>query len=113
MFQLIVVLGFGAAGVFFLTRWYSDKQRQDRLEQSFYQLIQSNNGVVALIQLATVAQVDAALAKEYFDRQVAVLNAVPEVDDDGDMAYRFPKLNLPKALPRQEEWDDEDDDWNW
>jgi hypothetical protein len=112
MFQLIVVLGFGTAGVFFLTRWYSDKQRQDRLEQSFYQLIQSNNGTVALIQLATVAQVDAALAKEYFDRQVAVLNAVPEVDDDGDMAYRFPKLNLPKALLRQEEWDDEEDDWN-
>jgi hypothetical protein len=112
MFQLIIVLGFGAAGVFFLTRWYSDKQRQDRLEQSFYQLIQSNNGTVALIQLATVAQVDAALAKEYFDRQVSVLNAVPEVDDDGDMAYRFPKLNLPKALPRLEEWDDEDDDWN-
>jgi hypothetical protein len=112
MFQLIVVLSFGSAGVFFLTRWYSDKQRQDRLEQSFYQLIQSNSGTVALIQLATVAQVDAALAKEYFDRQVAVLNAVPEVDDDGDMAYRFPKLNLPKSLPRQEEWDDEDDDWN-
>jgi hypothetical protein len=37
---------------------------------------------------------------------------VPEVDDDGDMAYRFPKLNLPKPLPRQEEWDDEEDDWN-
>ncbi len=111
MVQLIIVLGFGSIGVFLFTRWNADRQRQDRLEQAFYQLIQSNHGTVALIQLATVAQVDAALAKEYFDRQVAVLNAVPEVDDDGDMAYRFPKLNLPKVLPRQEEWDDEDDDW--
>jgi hypothetical protein len=112
MFQLLIVLGFGSAGVFFFTHWYADRQRQDRLEQAFYQLIQSNNGIVALIQLATVAQVDAAMAKEYFDRQISVLNAVPEVDDDGDMAYRFPKLNLPKALPRQQEWDDEEDDWN-
>jgi hypothetical protein len=112
MFQLIVVLGFGSIGAFLFTRWYSDKQRQDRLEQSFYQLIQTNNGTVALIQLATVAQVDAAMAKEYFDRQVSVLNAVPEVDDDGDMTYRFPKLNLPRPLPRQEEWDDEEDDWS-
>jgi hypothetical protein len=114
MLQLLVALGLGTVAVFFYTRWQAERQRQDRLEQTFYQLIQANNGVVALIQLATIAQVDAAMAKEYFDRQVKVLNAIPEVDDDGDMTYRFPKLNMPKAITaKKDDWgDDLGDDWD-
>jgi hypothetical protein len=33
------------------------------------------------------------------------------VDDDGDMTYRFPKLDLPKALA-QDDWGDSGDDWS-
>jgi hypothetical protein len=41
-----------------------------------------------------------------------VLDAVPEVDDDGDTFYRFPKLKLPQYLP-QNDWDKEPvDDWD-
>jgi hypothetical protein len=35
---------------------------------------------------------------------VRVLDAVPEVDDDGDTFYRFPKLKLPQYLPK-DDWD--------
>jgi hypothetical protein len=103
MMQLLMALGIGTIAFVFLSRWKKEKDQQERLERSFYQLIKAKSGILSLIQLATMAQVDAALAKEYFDRQVKVLNALPEVDDDGDMTYRFPKLDLPRALP--------DDDW--
>jgi hypothetical protein len=114
MLQLLIALGLGTAAVFFYSRWQAERQRQERLERTFYQLIKSNDGIVALIQLATVAQVDAAMAKEYFDRQVKVLNAIPEVDDDGDMTYRFPKLNMPKSLtaPKDDWGDDLGSDWD-
>jgi hypothetical protein len=114
MIQLLIALGLGAGAVFLYMRWQAERQRQERLEKTFYQLIQTNNGIVALIQLATIAQVDAAMAKEYFDRQVKVLNALPEVDDDGDMTYRFPKLNMPLAITaKKDDWgDDIGDDWD-
>jgi hypothetical protein len=111
MIQLLLAMGIGAIGIVFVSRWMTDKQQQQRLEAAFYQLIQTKGGSMSLIQLATVARVDATLAKEYFDRQVRVLNAVPEVDDDGDMTYRFPKLDLPKALA-QDDWGDSGDDWS-
>jgi hypothetical protein len=112
MIQLLIAMGIGAIGLVVVTRWMTDQQQKQRLEAAFYQLIQSKGGSMSLIQLATVARVDAALAKEYFDRQVKVLNAVPEVDEDGDMTYRFPKLDLPtKALP-QDDWGDAGDDWS-
>jgi hypothetical protein len=34
---------------------------------------------------------------------VRLLDGIPEVDDDGDTFYRFPKLKLPAAIL--------DDDW--
>jgi hypothetical protein len=112
MMQLLMALGVGTIAFVFLSRWKKEKDQQDRLERSFYQLIKAKSGILSLIQLATMAQVDAALAKEYFDRQVRVLNAVPEVDDDGDMTYRFPKLDLPRALPDDDWGSSRGDDWS-
>jgi hypothetical protein len=111
MLQFLIVLALGAIGAVLFLRWQSERQQQQRLEGAFYQLIQAKGGSMSLIQLATMAKVDAALAKTYFDRQVKVLNAIPEVDDDGDMTYRFPKLDLPPVLPR-DDWGDAGDDWS-
>ena len=42
-------------------------------------------------------------AKVFLDEQVRLLNGIPEVDDDGDTFYRFPKLRLPD-LPIDDDW---------
>jgi hypothetical protein len=45
-----------------------------------------------------IAQVSSQAAKVFLDEQVRLLNGIPEVDDDGDTSYRFPKLRLPAAV---------------
>lgn len=111
--QLLLVLGLGAAATLYVSRLLREQGQQQRLDQSFYQLLQSHDSTISLIELGALAQVDAAIAKEYLDRQVRVLDAVPEVDDDGDTFYRFPKLKLPTYLPKQDDWGkDLGDDWD-
>ncbi|UBF27524.1 hypothetical protein K9N68_06165 [Kovacikia minuta CCNUW1] len=86
-----------AAGAFLLVastlaNSIKSSQQQQRLEQAFYQLLEAENGYISLIQLAVAAKVNADLAKQYLDAQAKVFKAELEVDTDGDLFYRFPKL---------------------
>ena len=94
IFEWIFLTGFGVLAGVSLTNIIQNRQQQSRLEQAFYQLLEVENGNVSLIQLAAAARVNAELAKSYLDTQVKFFGAVPEVDDDGDEFYRFPKLRL-------------------
>jgi len=85
------------AGVFLLIgsaliNTFRANQQQQRLERAFYRLLESENGIISLIQLAVTAKVDAELAKHYLNVQVKAFNAELEIDADGDTFYRFPKL---------------------
>ncbi len=112
LIQLLLVLGLGGWTTMYVSRMLREQNQQKQLDQAFYQILQSQESTISLIELGASARVDAELAKEYLDRQVRVLDAVPEVDDDGDTFYRFPKLKLSQYLP-QGDWEKEPvDDWD-
>ncbi len=79
-----------------LTFWagknLEQNQIEKRLKTSFYQLLQSQNSCISLIQLSVKSQVEAEIAKQYLDRQVKLFEAIPQIDPDGNMFYQFPKL---------------------
>jgi trans-aconitate methyltransferase len=89
---LIIALG-GWAGVLF---YNANQQRQMQmvLDNAFYQLLEAQDSCISLIQLSATARVDPQMAQQYLERQVKMLGAVPEVDNDGNTFYRFPKLHL-------------------
>lgn len=101
IFEWIFLSGFGVLVGVSITNVIQNRQQQTRLEQAFYQLLDVENSCVSLIQLAATARVDAALAKRYLDTQVKFFGAVPEVDEDGDEFYRFPKV---RRWSEPEEW---------
>jgi predicted transcriptional regulator len=91
LIQLLVLLGAGATSTIFLF----SANRRKRLEAAFYQLLRTQDSCVSLIQLVTIAQVNSQVAKTYLEEQAKLLNGIPEVDEEGDVFYRFPKLKLP------------------
>lgn len=92
LLELLIISGlivlFSLYGLNGLRNWQSQRQ----LENAFYQLLKAQNGCISLIELAAAARVEAHLARQYLEQQVQNFEAVPEVDEDGDMFYRFPKL---------------------
>lgn len=75
-----------------LIKTLNGTQQKQRLERAFYYLLEAGNGRMSLIQLAVEAKVDAETTKQFLDAQIKLFNAEPEVDEDGDTFYRFPKL---------------------
>lgn len=94
IFEVILVIALGVVAVLLFYSATQYRQQQIKLENAFYQLLEAQECCIALIQLAAAARVDTQLAKQYLERQVQMLGAVPEVDADGDTFYRFPKLRL-------------------
>jgi hypothetical protein len=97
--QLLMLLGLGAGAVGFIRI----NDRRKRLESAFYQLLRQQDSCVSLIQLIAISQVSSVDAKTFLDEQVRLLDGIPEVDNNGDTYYRFPKLNLPTA-PIEDDW---------
>jgi len=91
LIDLLLVIFLGTlAGVLLRSRF---ENQQQQLDDAFYQLLESEDSCIALIQLSALARIDAQLAQQYLERQVKLFNAIPEVDADGDTFYRFPKLH--------------------
>ncbi len=99
LIQLLILLGLGAGTAGFV----ANSHRRKRLETSFYQLLRQQDSCISLIQLMAISQVSSQTAKIFLDEQIRLLNGIPEVDEDGDTFYRFPKLRLPDLLAN--------DDW--
>ncbi len=81
----------GIAGLL-IFRASQTKHQQQQLENAFYKLLKEQNSRISLIQLAAASRVESLLAKQYLEQQIKAFGAVPEVDPDGDMFYRFPKI---------------------
>lgn len=94
LIELPILLGFGVAIAIFISK----SNQQKRLESAFYQLLRQHNSCVSLIQLVATSQVNSQTAKVFLDRQIQLLDGIPEVEEDGDTFYRFPKLRLPDLL---------------
>lgn len=91
--ELVFVVGCGTMLVFLLLNLVNNSQQQKQLEEAFYRIIEAENGQISLIQLAVAARVDAEVARQYLERQVKLFSANVEIDADGDVFYRFPKLH--------------------
>jgi hypothetical protein len=105
--ELLSVAALGVLVGLFLVNINSKRDEQRQLDNAFYQLIESQDGEISLIQLAALARVSADVAQEYLDRQAGVFAAIPEFDQDGNTFYRFPRLRLPKQFQERSP----DQDW--
>jgi hypothetical protein len=94
LIELLILLGLGAGTAGLIAK----SNRRKRLESAFYQLLRQQDSCISLIQLMAISQVNSQTTKIFLDEQVRLLNGIPEVDDDGDTFYRFPKLKLPDAI---------------
>ena len=94
LIELPILLGCGVAIAIFISR----SNQQKRLESAFYQLLRQQDSCISLIQLMAISQVSSERAKTFLDRQIRLLDGIPEVEEDGDTFYRFPKLLLPDLL---------------
>ncbi|NJO47854.1 MAG: hypothetical protein HC835_20865 [Oscillatoriales cyanobacterium RM2_1_1] len=100
IFEFLGIAGLGVLVGFLINNLSTNRSQKRELDVAFYRLLASQNGRVSLIQLAAVAQVSAEVAQDYLDRQVQMFAAFPEVDDEGNTTYRFPRLNLPRTTER-------------
>jgi hypothetical protein len=66
-------------------------------------VLRQQDSCISLIQLIAISEVSTQTAKIFLDEQIRLLDGIPEVDEDGDTFYRFPKLRLPAAVV--------EDDW--
>ncbi|MEG4859363.1 hypothetical protein QUB75_17510 [Microcoleus sp. K1-B6] len=99
--QFLLVMGLGGfAGLLIVKNVNENKQKQ-RLDEAFYQLLETQNSQISLIQLAASARVEAEVAQHYLTRQVKIFSAILEVDDEGDTFYRFPRLRLPPSSGKE------------
>ena len=94
LIELLLLLGLGAGTAGLISK----SNRRKRLESAFYQLLRQQDSCISLIQLMAISQVSSHSAKIFLDEQMRLLNGFPEVDEDGDTFYRFPKLKLPEAI---------------
>lgn len=100
--EFLLVIGLsGLVGLFVVKNLNESKQKR-RLDEAFYQLLETQKSQVSLIQLAASARVEAEVAQQYLDRQVKIFSAILDVDDEGDTFYRFPRLRLPPSS--SQEW---------
>jgi hypothetical protein len=74
------------------------RQTQQRLDEAFYRVLETQNSCISLIQLAATARVDADAARQYLEAQVQAFGALPETDTDGNTFYRFPSLRRFESL---------------
>ncbi|HEY9618007.1 MAG TPA: hypothetical protein V6C64_14270 [Microcoleaceae cyanobacterium] len=98
-----LIAGIGLLVTFSIANSIRNNQQRQRLLDAFYTLLETEAGRISLIQLAASARVEAEVARQFLDNQVKVFNALPEVDEDGNTSYCFPKLKR-LAAANDEEW---------
>ncbi|WP_333381679.1 MULTISPECIES: hypothetical protein [unclassified Microcoleus] len=99
--ELLLVIGLGGFAGLLIVKNVNESKQKQRLDEAFYQLLETQNSQVSLIQLAANARVEAEVAQQYLTRQVKIFSAILEVDDEGDTFYRFPRLRLPRSSGKE------------
>lgn len=65
-------------------------QQAERLKDTFYRLVEEQDGAVTVFQFARAADVDAEAARAYLDEQAKAFNATFDVGEHSEIIYRFP-----------------------
>ncbi|MDZ7957542.1 MAG: hypothetical protein RMY34_06495 [Aulosira sp. DedQUE10] len=65
------------------------ESEQQRLQSVFLELVESNVGRITVLQLAKNAEISIHTSKEYLDEKAQELNASFEVDEEGNVLYKF------------------------
>lgn len=74
----------------------------DRLQSTFFELLQAGNGYITILQFALEAQLTATAARQYLDEKAKEFDATFDVSHEGAISYYFPGLNtayIPAATP--------------
>lgn len=71
------------------------QQASDRLQSTFFRLIEANNGYITVLQLAMAGQLTATAAKQYLNEKAQDFDATFDVSNEGTISYYFPGLNSP------------------
>jgi hypothetical protein len=74
-----------------------EKKKRDRLNATWFQLLQQNEGIINVLEFSGVTSLSASEAKEYLDQKAKEFSANFEVDDQGNIFYRFPVRSLDTA----------------
>ncbi|CAD5949258.1 hypothetical protein [Planktothrix agardhii] len=99
--ELISIAGLGVLMTLLIVNLGNNREQQRQLDSAFYRLVAAQGGKVSLIQLSALAGVSPEVAQKYLDHQVQLFLAFPEIDDEGNTFYQFPKLRLPPRLERE------------
>lgn len=65
------------------------KEESDRLQSIFYRLLKKHSGSITPLLFAMETKLSAVEARAYLDQQAKEFEANFEVDDRGDVIYRF------------------------
>lgn len=65
------------------------ESEQKHLQLVFLELVESNSGTITVLQMAKNADISTQKAKEYLDDKAKELNASFEVNENGNILYRF------------------------
>jgi hypothetical protein len=66
-----------------------NQQFSDRLQSTFYEMLQENQGRVTVLGFAMQSQLPAANAREYLDEKAKEFNANFKVNEEGAVSYHF------------------------
>ncbi|MBW4653042.1 MAG: hypothetical protein KME20_08440 [Kaiparowitsia implicata GSE-PSE-MK54-09C] len=90
-----VVLG---GGLLYQERQQTSKQESDRLLSVFYQLVQTNQGTMSVMDFALAAELSGDRAKTYLDAKAREFDATFQTTDSGALYYCFPTAAASPAL---------------
>lgn len=66
------------------------KQTKDEIQETFYRVLRANNGNITVMRLAMDAGLSGKEAQAYLDEKAKEFNANYDVNEKGDIVYRFP-----------------------
>ncbi|MBP0001069.1 MAG: hypothetical protein J7641_19080 [Cyanobacteria bacterium SID2] len=93
-FYALVIIGLPSTALGGFLAWNVYQQEhntdRDRLRSTFFQLVEEGNGTISVMKLAMTAQISAEEARTYLNERAKEFNADFEVNDRGDITYRFP-----------------------
>lgn len=97
LWLLLVFFGLAPASVGGMLLYASSKAYRHAIRDRFFQLLQINRGRVSLLDFATAARLDPAIARRHLDGWAKECSATFEVSEGGDVYYVF--STEPIALP--------------
>ncbi|MBF1988015.1 hypothetical protein [Fischerella thermalis] len=73
--------------------WSMRKQHQkllsDRLQSTFYHMVEENSGTISLLSFAKQAEISGEEARQYLDAKAKEFNATFDINSQGGVYYHF------------------------